>query len=96
MSALEPALHVKAILPRLTAIAMRVAGKVRGFARMWVNRRHMAELAELSDYQLADIGLTREDLKVARSLPLGRDPTVCLADVARRRAFDNDFVRLNS
>ena len=67
MSALEPALHAKAILPRLTATAMRVADMVRGFARLWLNRRHMAELAELSDYQLADIGLTRGDIeRIAR------------------------------
>jgi uncharacterized protein YjiS (DUF1127 family) len=95
MSALEPALHAKSAAPRLTAIALRVAGFVRGFARTLVNRRHARELMELSDRQLADIGLTRTDLAAVRRLPIGQDPTASLADMAHRRSMNGDFVRLN-
>ncbi|NMG40780.1 DUF1127 domain-containing protein [Chelativorans sp. ZYF759] len=94
MTALEPTQHATAALPRVTAIAMRVAGFVRGIARALENRRATLELAELSDHQLADIGLTRADLAAVRRLPVGQDPTASLADIAHRRSMNGDFVRL--
>jgi uncharacterized protein YjiS (DUF1127 family) len=43
------------------------------------HRRELAHLADLDDRMLADIGLTRTDLRDARSETLWRDPTSMLA-----------------
>ncbi len=55
------------------ALASRVVTALKSFVRAWKNRRAFYRLGELSDAQLADIGLTRTDLKVA--IELGTDPT---------------------
>jgi uncharacterized protein YjiS (DUF1127 family) len=54
---------------------------------LWVsrNRKAMAALARLDDRMLADIGLTRADIRDAVSQPLWSDPTVVLADRRRER-----------
>jgi uncharacterized protein YjiS (DUF1127 family) len=46
-------------------------------------RRTMTQLARMSDYELRDIGLTRQDVSDATALPLDADPSSLLA---RRRA----------
>jgi uncharacterized protein YjiS (DUF1127 family) len=43
------------------------------------HRRELAHLADLDDRMLADIGLTRTDLRDACSEPLWRDPISMLA-----------------
>lgn len=54
-------------------------------------RAELARLAELSDFELRDIGLSRQDLRDVSGLPLGADPTQRLAQTvaqtrrARRR-----------
>ena len=49
------------------------------------NRRDAMRLAELDDRMLADIGLTRSDLRDAYSEPLWRDPSEVLARRAAER-----------
>ena len=49
------------------------------------NRREFYRLGELSDAELADIGLTRADLHVAVGHPFGPDPTASLSAIVRRR-----------
>ena len=65
-------------------------GLIRGLAaagRAVQNRRVAASLAGLDDHMLADIGLTRSDLRDAYSEPLWHDPTdVLAARAAERRA----------
>ncbi len=68
------------------AVAMRVANTVFNFYRAWKNRRAFYRLGEMSDAELADIGLTRADLYVAVAVPFGRDPTVKLRAIANARA----------
>ena len=54
-------------------------------------RAELARLAELSDFELRDIGLSRQDLRDVSGLPLGADPMQRLAQTvaqtrrARRR-----------
>jgi uncharacterized protein YjiS (DUF1127 family) len=43
--------------------------------RVFNNRRQFAELADWSDEQLKDIGLTRSDVRRAMALPFYTDPT---------------------
>ena len=65
------------------ALASRVVIAAAGFFRAWKNRRAFYRLGELSDAQLADIGLARCDLNVA--IKLGADPTTHLGAVAQAR-----------
>jgi hypothetical protein len=44
----------------------------------------MSELAQMSEYELRDIGLTRSDVNDATALPLDADPSGLLV---RRRAW---------
>jgi len=56
-------------------------------ARVGAARRAMSQLARMSDYELRDIGLTRQDVVDVSALPLDEDPTALLA---RRRAAARD------
>lgn len=49
------------------------------------NRREFYRLGEMSDAELADIGLTRADLHFAWGHPLAVDPTARLDLIVRRR-----------
>lgn len=68
------------------AIATRAVIAVANFYRAWKNRRAFYRLGEMSDAELADIGLTRSDLHVAIDVPFGSDPTVKLRCIAGARA----------
>ena len=70
------------------SFAFVVAGVVFGIRRIvraLKNRRDATMLAELDARMLADIGLTRSDLRDAYAEPLWRDPTDILARRARDR-----------
>jgi uncharacterized protein YjiS (DUF1127 family) len=54
--------------------------------RVAAHRRAISELGGLDDRELADIGLSRQDLRDATALPLTLDPTEQLAERARERA----------
>ena len=63
-------------------IGHSIAALAMGVWRLVVaikHRRELAHLADLDDRMLADIGLTRTDLRDACSEPLWRDPTSMLA-----------------
>ena len=68
------------------AVATRVANRFVAFFRAWKNRRVFYRLGEMSDAELADIGLTRADLHVAIDVPFGSDPTARLRSLAHNRA----------
>lgn len=67
------------------AAVTRVFNRAIGFFHAWQNRRTFHRLGEMSDAELADIGLTRADLSVAISLPFGSDPTAKLRSIASER-----------
>jgi len=70
------------------SFAFVLAGAVFGLRRIvraLKNRRDATLLAELDARMLADIGLTRSDLRDAYAEPLWRDPTDILARRARDR-----------
>jgi uncharacterized protein YjiS (DUF1127 family) len=70
-----------------SAVAALVTG-LRAISRALKNRRDAAMLAGMDDRMLADIGLTRSDLRDAYAEPLWRDPTDRLADrVSERRRY---------
>ena len=63
---------------RLSRIVERVRKGLR-------NRRTVTRLDTLDDHVLADIGLTRADVREALSLPLTDDPSTHLSMLVRRR-----------
>lgn len=63
----------------------RAVVAVANFLRAWKNRRAFYHLGEMSDTELADIGLTRSDLTVVVDLPFGSDPTTHLGALAEAR-----------
>lgn len=67
------------------SIATRAFDGAASLFRMWQNRRAFYRLGELTDVELADIGLTRADLHVAIDVPFGSDPTVRLRTLASQR-----------
>ncbi|WP_422372812.1 DUF1127 domain-containing protein [Hoeflea sp.] len=74
----------------LSRTLVYAAGKVRMVTRALINRASARRLNEFSDRELADIGLTRDDLGHAFSMPLTADPTAEFARRARenRRKLD--------
>jgi len=58
---------------------------VRTAFRSWNARRHLKTLSEFDDHMLADIGITREDVRWALGLPFAYDPGIEL----QRRALRN-------
>jgi uncharacterized protein YjiS (DUF1127 family) len=58
---------------------------ISGVYRSWRNRRELASLADVDDHLLADMGLSRSDVKWALSLPFAYDPGFELQRIALRR-----------
>ena len=72
------------------AAARRVSGVAAALYRDWNNRRQFRQLREMSDWELADIGLTRDDLRAAHYRRPDVDPTAHLAAIKRERAALED------
>ena len=70
---------------RMVAMAGSLVVRVREVAQTFKNRRDAASLAGLDDRMLADIGLTRGDLRDAYSEPVWRDPTAVLVSRVHER-----------
>jgi len=58
-------------------------------AHVIATRRMLAQLASMSEYELRDVGLTRQDLIDLTARPLDEDPTPHLnrARISRARRF---------
>ena len=70
--------------PAVVRVAFAIAlNAMRKLARLLKHRRNARMLAGMDDRMLADIGLTRSDLRDAYAQPLWRDPTDVLAGRAR-------------
>ena len=72
-------------LARLAGFVGTVALRIAHFARAYRNRRDFDTLASFDDRMLADIGLTRGDIRDAIAEPLWRDPSYVLATRVRER-----------
>jgi uncharacterized protein YjiS (DUF1127 family) len=71
------------LIAKLHSLAMRL---VFWPARVIVARRTLAELGGLSEYELRDVGLTRQDLMNLTARPLDEDPTPHLVAARISRA----------
>ena len=85
MTALDHATQTMHAATRPAALT-RAANAVSAFFRAWKNRREFYRLGDMSDAELADIGLTRADLHVAVGLPFGIDPTARLGTIVKARS----------
>ena len=70
--------------PMLLTILSAIVTGLRRLSRACKNRRQARMLTTMDDRMLADIGLTRSDLRDAYAGPLWRDPT----DMLNGRAQD--------
>lgn len=68
------------------AISTRVVNVLVRAFKAYRNRRAIYHLGDMSDTELADIGLRRADLHVAYSTPFGIDPTERLGIIAEARS----------
>lgn len=89
MRTAERKMELGLIAPRVAFGRNAAASVNKGFVtflRRIGNRLKANRLMELDDHQLADIGLTRNDVRRALNLGLGEDPTTQLAHLARLAA----------
>ncbi len=77
--------HAAEAMHRPARPVVRVVNALRAIVTAWKNRRDFYRLGEMSDTELADIGLRRSDLNVVVDLPFGRDPTIYLGSIAEAR-----------
>jgi len=70
----ETALSVDAPAPR--SLSRRIGDMFASFARYRANRALMAEMASMSDRELADIGLGRSDIERVFSKSFTQDNTI--------------------
>ena len=68
--------------------------RTRDLLQLAKNRRDAATLSGLDDRMLADIGLTRGDLRDAYSEPVWRDPTAILVSRAHERRVNRRRVSI--
>jgi uncharacterized protein YjiS (DUF1127 family) len=73
------------LLSRLGKLAVRVLSAP---VRFYAARAQLNRLAELSDHELRDIGLSRTDLEAVSALPLDVEPTTELARLVNDRRLN--------
>ena len=72
----------------VNAVAGIAVARVRDVLQLIKNRHDAAALAGLDERMLADIGLTRGDLRDAYSEPVWRDPTAILVSRVHERRIN--------
>jgi uncharacterized protein YjiS (DUF1127 family) len=85
MSTIPAAPTTLAAARPVTHVVRAIVNAVADFLRAWKNRREIYRLGEMTEAQLADIGLTRSDLSVVVDLPFTHDPTTRLGSLAAGR-----------
>src|SRR6476660_7779097 len=72
----------------VNALAGIAVERVRSVVQTLKNRRDATILAGMDEHMLADIGLTRGDVRDAFSEPVWRDPTAVLTSRAHERRIN--------
>lgn len=81
--------------PLALTLAAQVLAKVGDVMNAYRNRREFYRLGQMSDLELADIGLRRGDLYAVSENTLTLDPTSRLGALAEGRIRE-DFARLRN
>jgi uncharacterized protein YjiS (DUF1127 family) len=92
MRAPTPALPLSPTI-RLRLTLLAVGDWLNAFARARRHRRQAARLAQLDGRMLADIGISRADLRDAFSEPFWEDPTALLRERALERRWSRAVAR---
>ncbi len=98
MRTAERKMELQIIAPAIsleTRWTMAAINRVAKLARSIMNRLAVNKLTEMTDQQLADIGLVRSDVTKALEIGLLDDPTLQLARAAKMRASSR-FTRIRS
>ncbi|WEX08804.1 DUF1127 domain-containing protein [Chelativorans sp. AA-79] len=90
MRAEQTALPTAAVRLGFVLRLARVAADLR---RLFSNRRAMRKLSDLSDWELVDIGLTREDIARAYDGHVMEDPTRRLVQIMQNRTRNEGVAR---
>ena len=77
----------------VNSVAGYVANGLRSLLQTIKNRRDATILAGMDEHMLADIGLTRGDVRDAFSEPVWRDPTAVLVSRAHERRINRRRLR---
>jgi uncharacterized protein YjiS (DUF1127 family) len=77
----------------VTALVTRAVRVGTSVLRAWNNRKQFRRLRDMSDWELADIGLSRDDLRDAWKRRIDTDPLRYLSAVARSRDTIEDAAR---
>lgn len=85
--------ETQASRPQALNLVSLVTAKAAGLFRAVKNRREMYHLGQMSDVELADIGLRRGDLFEVSEIPLTMDPTGRLNSIAASRVRNNAIGR---
>lgn len=85
MTACDCAAETSRLSVRPSAVT-RLGYAVLRLVTLWRNRRTFRRLSEMTDAELADIGITRADLDAATEVSLSDDPTARLMAIADARA----------
>ena len=80
----------------LLALVALVASWLKRLSRARQNRRQATVLAGLDRHMLADIGITRADVRDAFSEPFWDDPTALLRERALERRMNRAIARVHS
>ena len=75
------------------ALFARAVNVVAETIRSWRNRKQFRRLSDMSDWELADVGLDRADLRDAWERRVETDPTVYLNLLVRSRIGLEDAAR---
>ena len=78
----------------VNSVAGYVANGLRSLLQTIKNRRDATILAGMDEHMLADIGLTRGDVRDAFSEPVWRDPTAILVSRAHERRVNRRRLKL--
>jgi uncharacterized protein YjiS (DUF1127 family) len=95
MSAQYPVIPVAGgtLLRACASLVSMMASGAKRVARARRNRRDAAALANLDRRMLADIGISRSDLRDAFSEPFWEDPTALLRERALERRWNRALMR---
>ena len=77
---------------RASACAWRRSERTGFVAKIMVNRWMAKQLCDFTDHELADVGLSRSDVREALDGPLHADPSLRLAAIARGNSVNMNSV----
>ena len=84
--------YAAAFVTTFASLVRAVADRTAFVAKILVNRWMAKQLCDFTDHELADIGLSRADVREALDGPLHADPSLRLAAIARGNSVNMNSV----